>query len=69
MHFREFEKLRVEDLSGVTKNLQIGDYFLTEALEAHKSTKKSGDTISVYQVTNITSQGYIVYEPRYLILE
>lgn len=69
MNVKEFEKLKVEDLYAVTKNLQIGDYFLTEALESQKSTKKSGDSVSVYMVTDITSQGYIVYTPQYLVLE
>ena len=69
MNVKEFEKLRVEDLYTFTKDLQIGDYFLTEALEAQKLTKKSGDSVSVYLVTNITSQGYIVYTPQYLVLK
>jgi len=69
MTIHEFEKLKIEDLRGVTKGLSKGEFFITPELEAQRYSKKPGDTVSVYYVNNITEQGYIVYEPRYIILD
>lgn len=64
----EFEKLSVVNLYDSTNKLFIGDMFLTPELESQKISKKRGDDVSVYVVINITAQGNVSYEPRYITL-
>lgn len=64
----EFEKLKVVNLYDVIKDLFIGDMFLTPELESQKISKKHGDVVSAYVVINISAQGNISYEPRYITL-
>ncbi len=68
MLLREFEKLKVVNLYDKT-DLELGEYFLTSELEEQKNTKKAGNEIVVYKVTEMRPNGNIVYKPCYINLE
>ena len=77
MQVNEFDKLPIQE--NIIKDekskqlivpLSVGDYFLTPTLsEAQKGLRKKGDYVTVYKVTEVKTNGNIVYAPDYLTLE
>jgi len=67
MNSREFEKLKIYNLSEIT-DIKLGEYFLTPNLESQKVEKRDGDEVSVYLITEVKPNGNILYEARYITL-
>jgi hypothetical protein len=69
MTVKDYEKLRsvnFKDKSLVS--FEPNDFFLTPELEESRYGKRAGDTVTVYMITEVKSNGNIVYMPKYLTL-